>query len=88
MCPVVMIRPARFPTAKIYLSSDIKNRYVEVIPVLSGQGKECSITLLGRRRDDPTKLDKILSQPWQAGESVSIAWRDDPRSSALPKKAS
>jgi len=66
-------------TAKIQLSPDIKKRYTEVIPVLSGQGKECSLTLLGRRRDDPTKLDRILSQPWKADEPVSIAWGDEPR---------
>ncbi len=69
----------RSTTAKIQLSPDIKKKYSEVIPVLSGHGDECSITLLGRRRDDPTKLDKLLTQPWKADEPVSIAWAGDAR---------
>jgi len=60
--------------AKIQLASQIREKYIEVIPVLSGRGNDCSITLLGRRRDDPSRLDKILAQPWKQGDSISIVW--------------
>jgi hypothetical protein len=62
------------PTSEIRLSPEIKAVYSEVIPVLSGRGKNCSITLLGRRRDDPAKLDKILTQPWRSNEPITIKW--------------
>jgi len=45
--------------------------------VLSGRGKHASLTLVGRRRDDPAKLEEILSRNWQPGEGVEIAWKDD-----------
>jgi len=60
--------------AEIHLSTEIKTKYVEIIPVLQGKGKKCSIVLLGRRRDDPTKVTKIFSRPWIEGEPVSIVW--------------
>ena len=56
--------------AKISLSSDIKKTYKEIIPVVSGQGNDCSLTLFGRRRDDPVQLDTLLTQPWKAGLSA------------------
>lgn len=77
----VVVRKQRLSTATLKLSSRLKDTYSEIVPVLSGQGKACSITLLGRRRDDPSKLDKILSQAWKQGERVSIVWSEDSQSS-------
>lgn len=62
---------------KIHLSPEIKIQYQQIIPVLSGRGDDCILTLLGRRRDDPARLDKILTQPWTFGEPVSIAWQEE-----------
>jgi len=63
-------------TANLHLSPNLKAQYSEIIPVLHGQGQQSSLTLLGRRRDDPSKLDTLLSQPWQPGEPVQIVWQD------------
>ncbi len=62
--------------AKIHLSQNLKAIYSEIIPVLSGQGNKSMLTLMGRRRDQPSKLDPILSQPWEQGESITIVWED------------
>ncbi len=63
-------------TADLHLSRHLKVTYSEIVPVLHGQGNETSLTLLGRRRDDPSKLETLLSQPWQPGEPVQIVWED------------
>ncbi len=64
----------RSDTAKLHLSRDLSLAYSEIIPILSGSGKCTCITLLGRRRDDPQVLDKVLSQAWKPGEAVQIVW--------------
>lgn len=75
---ILPIISTRFTTAKIHLSPEIKKKYSEIVPVLSGKGNSCSITLLGRRRDDPKKLDRILTRAWQQDEPVSIVWDAPP----------
>ncbi len=60
----------------IQLSANIKTKYSEIVPVLSGKGDKAFITLLGRRRDDPEQLEKIISRPWKEGEPVQIVWED------------
>ncbi len=67
---------------EIRLPRSIKTKYSEIVPVLSGQGPACSITLLGRLRDDPAKLDKILTQLWKPGEKVTIHWEESPVASS------
>ena len=71
-------------TGKIQLSPDIKQTYSEIIPVLSGHGKQCALTLLERRRDDPDKLDQLLTQPWKANDPISIVWKQSPSVSSHP----
>lgn len=61
-------------STEIHLSRDLKLRYTEIVPMLSGRGNRSSITLLGRRRDNPSKLDKILSRPWEQGDAINIIW--------------
>ncbi len=58
--------------ADIYLSRQLKLTYREIIPVLSGRGSKATITLFGRRRDDPSRLELILSRPWKPGEEINI----------------
>ncbi len=41
----------------IQLSASIKTKYSEIVPVLSGQGDKAFITLLGRLRDNPERLE-------------------------------
>jgi hypothetical protein len=65
-------------TAIIRLSNDLKITYLEIIPVLSGRGKKCTLTLMGRRRENPAQLEEILSQPWKQGDPVEIAWLPQP----------
>ncbi len=60
----------------IQLSAGIKTKYSEIVPVLSGRGDKAFITLLGRRRDNPERLEKITSRPWKEGEPVNIVWED------------
>ena len=62
----------------IHLSRDLKVKYSEIVPMLSGRGNRSSITLLGRRRDNPSKLEKILSRPWLPGEPINIVWDGTP----------
>jgi len=63
------------------LSRNLKTTYIELVPVLHGQGDETSLTLLGRLREDPTKLETVLSRPWKPGERVRIVWEDAPATS-------
>ena len=60
--------------ANIFLPHDIRLTYSEIIPVLSGRGNKATVTLFGRRRDNPSKLDKILSRPWEQGDAINIIW--------------
>lgn len=62
--------------AEIRLPRSIKDKYGEIVPVLSGHGGESMITLFGRLRDDPSKLEKIISRAWEPDEQVSIIWEE------------
>jgi hypothetical protein len=61
-------------TADIHLSLEVKNKYSEIVPVLSGTGAKSKITLFGRRKDDASKLEQIISQAWKSGDAVRIVW--------------
>jgi hypothetical protein len=71
--------------AKIKLSRKIKEQYSEIVPVLSGRGGQCSLTLLGRRRDDPSQLEKIVTHPWKPTDNVSIEWVDEGTVTSAPR---
>ena len=79
--------PREFPgeahSSGIRLSRSLKQAYSEIVPVLHGQGNGASLTLLGRRRDDPSKLETLLTRPWTLGEPVRIVWVDSPAPSIV-----
>ncbi len=70
-------------TAEIHLSHKLKEKYSEIVPVLSGTGSKAKITLFGRRKDDPTRVEQIISQAWKSGDAVRIVWDE---SGTLPTR--
>ncbi len=75
--------PAGDDSAGIRLSRSLRQAYSEIVPVLHGQGNGASLTLLGRRRDDPSKLETLLTRPWTMGDPVRIVWVDSPAPSIV-----
>ena len=60
---------------EIRITRELEEKYSHIIPVVVGRGLWSStVSLLGRRRSDQSKIEEILSQPCGLHDSLTLVW--------------